>query len=232
MNTNQYGQPIGFPLPDWQPVALPPRGTLVGQYCRLVPTTRAHDAALFAAYSLAADDRDWTWLGADRPATLAEMTRWIEAKIDVSGQIPWTVIDAITDRPVGLVCYSCIDTDNGALEIGHVTWSALMQRTPVGTEALFLLMQHAFSSGYRRIAWRCDSLNSASRRAAERMGFSFEGCFRQAMARKQRNRDTDWLSVIDSEWPAIAQAVSGWLAADNFTADGGQLHKLSHFFQR
>lgn len=128
--------------------------------------------------------------------------------------------------------HSCIDTVNGALEIGHVTWSPMMQRTTLGTEAIYLLLKNAFSLGYRRVAWRCDSLNVASRKAAERLGFSFEGRFRQAMTRKQRNRDTDWLSVIDIEWPIVDKALSGWLSSENFTEDGTQKRNLETFFTK
>ncbi|MNG90458.1 hypothetical protein D3C79_493510 [compost metagenome] len=124
-----------------------------------------------------------------------------------------------------------MDTVNGALEIGHVTWSPLMQRTAMGTEAIYLLLNNAFSLGYRRVVWRCDSLNEASRKAAERMGFIFEGRFRQAMTRKQRNRDTDWLSVIDTEWPVIEQSLVGWLSPENFTEDGAQKLRLETFFR-
>lgn len=116
------------------------------------------------------------------------------------------------------------------MEIGHVTWSPLMQKTSMGTEALFLLMKNAFTLGYRRIAWRCDSLNQASRNAAERVGFTFEGRFRQAMTRKQRNRDTDWLSVIDTDWPNIERALEGWLSLENFNQNGAQKRRLETFF--
>ena len=100
----------------------------------------------------------------------------------------------------------------------------------IGSEAIFLLLQQAFSLGYRRVAWRCDSTNVASRRAAERLGFRFEGRFRQVMTRKQRNRDTDWLSMIDRVWPDVQRALNAWLSADNFTAEGEQKRSLSACF--
>ena len=230
MNTNEYGQPVGFALPDWQPLVFPARIQLSGQHGHLAPLDINHCEELFKAFSLATDDRDWTWLGAQKPASLQDMTQWVENKINDAGLVPWAVLDAKNGSPVGVVCFSNIDTDNGILEIGHVTWSPLMQRTAIGTDAIYLLLNYAFSLGYRRVAWRCDSLNLASRQAAERVGFTFEGRFRQAMTRKQRNRDTDWLSVIDSEWLAVSKAVSGWLLPENFTEDGLQIRKLGEFF--
>jgi RimJ/RimL family protein N-acetyltransferase len=231
LNTNKYGQPVGFPLPEWQPASFPRLSELNGQYCKLSSLEIGHCEALFDAFSLATDDRDWTWLGAEQPACLQEMMLWIKDKINDSSLVAWTVTEMTSGRPVGVVCYSCIDTVNGALEIGHVTWSPLMQRTTLGTEAIQLLLKKAFSLGYRRVAWRCDSLNVASRKAAERLGFSFEGRFRQAMTRKQRNRDTDWLSVIDIEWPIVDRALSGWLSPDNFTKGGTQKCNLEAFFK-
>lgn len=231
MNTNKYGQSVGFPLPEWQPATFPGSSELNGQYCKLSALEIGHGEALFDAFSLATDDRDWTWLGAEKPACPQEMMLWIENKMNDSSLVAWSVAEIKSGRPVGVVCYSCIDTVNGALEIGHVTWSPLMQRTTMGTEAIHLLLKNAFSLGYRRVAWRCDSLNMASRRAAERLGFSFEGRFRQAMTRKQRNRDTDWLSVIDIEWPMVDKALSGWLLPDNFTESGTQKRNLETFFK-
>ncbi|MCW0321744.1 hypothetical protein NB714_002605 [Pantoea dispersa] len=226
---NHYGQPIGFALPDWQPASYPPAENLSGRFCQLAPLQLSHSQALFTAFSLAPDDRDWTWLGASRPQSLIEMESWIEHKISDRQLVCYAVMDR-HQRAVGVVCFANIDMQNGAIEIGHVTWSPLMQRNVMGTEALFLLLRQAFALGYRRVAWRCDSLNLASRRAAERIGFTFEGRFRQAMTRKQRNRDTDWLSMIDGEWPVVQQALTAWLAPDNMDDNGCQRRTLAAFF--
>ena len=226
---NQYGQPVGEALPDWQPLPSPPAIPLNGRFCSLEPLDIAHSRALFAAFSLAPDDRDWTWLGATKPASLTEMENWVSGKCQDSGLVSYAVIDHRTQQAVGAVCFANIDGQNGAIEIGHVTWSPLMQRNVLGSEAIFLLLQQAFELGYRRVAWRCDSTNLASRRAAERLGFTYEGRFRQAMTRKQRNRDTDWLSMIDGEWPQVEHALSAWLAVDNMDAHGQQRQKLSVF---
>ncbi|THB84710.1 N-acetyltransferase [Pantoea allii] len=229
MNINQFDQSIGEALPDWQPVARPPRAPLTGQHCFLLPLSVDHAESLLQAFMLAPDDRDWTWLSAERPASLSQMQHWIAEKVADVALVPFTVC-TLNQQPCGVVCFASIEPEQGTLEIGHVTWSPLMQRSVIGSEAIFLLLQQAFSLGYRRVAWRCDSTNVASRRAAERLGFRFEGRFRQVMTRKQRNRDTDWLSMINGEWPEVQRALSGWLSVDNFTDEGQQKRPLSACF--
>lgn len=128
---------------------------------------------------------------------------------------------------MGVVCFMRIDRPNGVVEIGHVTWSPRMKRTLMSTEAHWLLLSAAFAAGYRRVEWKCDSLNAASRAAAQRLGFTWEGCFRQAMVRNGRNRDTDWFSMLDSEWPRINAALTRWMAVENYDAGGKQIQRLS-----
>lgn len=152
--------------------------------------------------------------------------------MDDASLIPFVVVDLHTGQAVGVVCLMAIDAANGSLEIGHVSWSPRMQRTTLSTEAIWLLLREAFSAGYRRVEWKCDALNTASRRAAERIGFTFEGRFRQHMVRKGRSRDTDWLSVIDREWPEVDAALQAWLAEDNFDAMGRQRRTLTQCRER
>ena len=228
---NEFGQTVGDALPDWQGAGLLERKTLAGHYCRLAPlSAELHAAELFNAFAQAADDRDWTWLGSVRPASLEAAQAWIQNKIDDAGLVPFAVIDQ-SERAVGLVCLMAIDRPNGTVEIGHVSWSPRMQRSTASTEAVWLLLREAFACGYRRVEWKCDSLNTASRRAAERIGFTFEGRFRQKMVRKGRNRDSDWLSIIDGEWPQVDAALRAWLQPDNFDAQGQQLRRLPGFRQ-
>lgn len=220
---NHYHQPIGDALPDWQAPAVLARSPLAGRYCHLEPLDAdRHARMLFTAYQRAPDDRDWTWLTTGRPETLAAARDWAQEKIDDRDLVPYAVIDSQHNTAVGLVCFMRIDAPNGVMEIGHVTWSPAMKRSRLGTETIWLMLRHAFNSGYRRVEWKCDALNAASRRAAERLGFHFEGRFRQARVYKQRNRDTDWLSMLDSEWPVINAALSRWLAEENFDAEGRQ----------
>ena len=120
----------------------------------------------------------------------------------------------------------------GSIEVGAVMFSPRLQRRPAATEAMFLMMKRAFEAGYRRYEWKCHALNAASRAAAERLGFTFEGVFRQDAIYKQRSRDTAWYSIIDSEWPAARDAFEAWLAPDNFDGDGRQRRALAELRRR
>src|SRR5262249_37161472 len=139
----------------------------------------------------------------------------------------FAVIDLPGGRPAGLVSYLRITPAAGSIEVGHIHYSPRLQRTPAATEAMFLMMRQAFESGYRRYEWKCDVLNAASRAAAERLGLSFEGVFRQATVYKGRNRDTAWYAAIDAEWPALREAFLGWLDPTNFDGAGRQRARLS-----
>ncbi|HHN4450190.1 GNAT family N-acetyltransferase [Klebsiella michiganensis] len=227
---NQFDQPVGAALPDWQPRPHPERLNLQGRLCRLEPLRSTHAGALFDAHRLALDTRSWTWLLREPDNSVEEYRAWIE---HVSGQadpIHFAVIDQRTDQPVGSLALMRIDAKNGVVEVGHVHFSPLLSRTAMATEAQWLLMHYIFATlGYRRYEWKCNSLNEPSRRAALRLGFQYEGRFRQALVIKGHNRDTDWFSIIDSEWPHIDKAMQQWLAADNFSADGRQLRTLESF---
>jgi RimJ/RimL family protein N-acetyltransferase len=121
-----------------------------------------------------------------------------------------------------------IDPANGVIEVGNIKYSSALQRTPLATEAMFLLMRYVFDNlGYRRYEWKCDALNAPSRSAALRLGFTYEGIFRQAVIYKGRNRDTAWFSITDQEWPAIKGAYEAWLAPSNFDAGGKQKTRLA-----
>jgi len=114
-------------------------------------------------------------------------------------------------------------------EVGHLVFAPHLQRTPAATEAMYLMMRHVFELGYRRYEWKCDALNAASRRAAERLGFTYEGTFRQHMVYKGRSRDTAWYSITDAEWPRLRDAFEAWLAPSNFDDQGRQLRRLADF---
>lgn len=225
---NQYGQTVGEALPDWQGASVLTRTVLEGRWCHLEPLdSQRHAGCLFDAYAQAPDERDWTWLASNRPQSLEATITWIDGKVTDGSLVPFAVIDNRSERAVGLVCFMAIEQEHGSVEIGHVTWSPRMKNSVLGTEAIWLLMQCAFAHGYRRVEWKCDSLNLASRRAAERLGFVFEGRFRQKIVRKGRNRDSDWLSVIDSEWPQCDKPLQCWLAAENFDEQGVQKKSLA-----
>ena len=138
------------------------------------------------------------------------------------------IVDQATGKPVGAAAYMRIDRANGVIEVGNINYSPLLQRKPAATEAMFLMMARVFDElGYRRYEWKCDSHNAPSRAAAARLGFQYEGLFRQAVVYKGRNRDTCWFSIIDSEWPALKRAYGEWLAAENFDAGGRQRRGLA-----
>ena len=227
---NQFGQLIGDALPDWQPRPYPQRVVLEGQYCRLEPLSLQHADALFAAHQQAADTRNWTWLLREPEGSVEEYRQWIAGVESLQDPLHFAVIDIRTQQPVGSLALMRIDPNHGVMEVGHVHFSPLLSRTPASTEAQWLLMRYAFETlGYRRYEWKCNSFNEPSRRAALRLGFQFEGRFRQALVIKGHNRDTDWFSIIDGEWPALDRAFQTWLAADNFTADGKQRQSLEAF---
>ena len=224
---NHFGQPVGDALPEWQPRPAPQRHTLQGRLCYLEPLAGKHAEALFAAHQLAPDTRSWTWLLREPDSSVEEFSAWVASVAELSDPLHFAVIDRQTRLPVGSLALMRIDANNGVIEVGHVHFSPLLSRTAMATEAHWLLMRYAFETlGYRRYEWKCNSLNEPSRRAARRLGFHYEGRFRQALVIKGHNRDTDWFSIIDAEWPQIDSAMQRWLASDNFSADGQQIRTL------
>ncbi|MEB7600509.1 GNAT family N-acetyltransferase [Raoultella terrigena] len=224
---NHFGQPVGDALPDWQPRPAPQRHTLQGRLCYLEPLAGKHAEGLFAAHQLAPDTRSWTWLLREPDSSVEEFSAWVASVAELSDPLHFAVIDRQTRLPVGSLALMRIDANNGVIEVGHVHFSPLLSRTAMATEAHWLLMRYAFDTlGYRRYEWKCNSLNEPSRRAARRLGFHYEGRFRQALVIKGHNRDTDWFSIIDAEWPQIDSAMQRWLASDNFSADGQQISTL------
>lgn len=225
---NELGQPIGFPVPGWRRPPRPPREAMVGRWCRVEPLDPArHAAALFAAYALDADARGWTYLPYGPFANGAEYRAWMDAIAGGDDPLFFAIVDPASGRPIGVASYLRIDPAAGSIEVGHLRFSSLLQRTPAATEAMILMMRNAFALGYRRYEWKCDALNAPSRAAALRLGLSFEGVFRQAVVMKDRNRDTAWFAATDRDWPALAAAFERWLDPGNFAADGRQRLRLS-----
>ena len=137
------------------------------------------------------------------------------------------VVDRNSGKAAGVASYLRIGPAVGVIETGHINYSPLLQRTPAATEAMYLMMRRVFDElGYRRYEWKCDSLNARSRRAAERLGFTYEGVFRQATLYKGRNRDTAWYSITDKEWPRLKYGFQAWLSPGNFDSDGCQRQSL------
>jgi RimJ/RimL family protein N-acetyltransferase len=224
---NELGQPIGPALPGWRAPARPAPRVLEGRFCRVEPLDVArHARALFDANAQDRDHRMWTYLFAGPFATFAEYERWLAERAPGADPLFQAFVCTATGRATGVGAFMRIDPSAGSIEVGHLALSPQLQRTPAATEAMYLMMRHAFELGYRRYEWKCDSLNAPSRRAAERLGFTFEGIFRQAMVYKGRSRDTAWYSVIDSEWPLLREAFERWLDPGNFDDAGRQRARL------
>lgn len=224
---NEFGQAIGPDVPGWTARELPPRSVMQGRTCRLEPYEPRHAAGLFAAYREDAEGRNWTYLGYGPVETEAEFLKFAEATYRGEDPLFHVVIDPASGRELGIASYLRIDPGNGVIEVGHINFSPLMQGSVQSTEAMYLMMRRVFDElGYRRYEWKCDALNGPSRRAAGRLGFSYEGTFRQAMIYKGRNRDTAWFSILDSEWPHLRAAFEAWLSPENFDLQGRQIQRL------
>ncbi|HEX7966759.1 MAG TPA: GNAT family protein [Stellaceae bacterium] len=226
---NALGQPIGFPLIGWQPRPRPPRSAMEGRYCRVEPVDPGrHAAELHAANREDAEGRNWTYLPYGPFAAVEEYRRWMENVCRGDDPLFHAIIDRQNGRAVGVASYMRIDPAAGTIEVGGINYAPPLQRQPAATEAMYLMMRRTFDElGYRRYEWKCDALNAPSRAAAQRLGFRFEGIFRQATIYKNRNRDTAWFSIIDSEWPALKSAFERWLDPGNFDRAGRQRRRLS-----
>jgi RimJ/RimL family protein N-acetyltransferase len=200
---------------------------MAGRFCRLEPLDpERHARDLFEADALDVDGRSYTYLPYGPFDTFDEYVQWLRLTAVGDDPLFYAIISTATDKPVGVAGYLRITPASGFIEVGHVHFSPLLQRSPMATEAMYLMMKRAFELGYRRYEWKCDALNAASRAAAQRFGFSYEGIFRQATTYKGRTRDTAWYACIDSEWPALEKAFQLWLAPSNFDANGAQRTSL------
>ena len=201
---------------------------MVGRTCRVEPLDpTGHGAQLYAANALDGDGRNWSYLSYGPFATLDDYMSWLKGVTSAADPMFHAVVDLETNEAVGVASYLRIDPVAGSIEVGHINYSPKLQRTVAATEAMYLMMRRVFEElGYRRYEWKCDALNAPSRHAARRLGFTFEGIFRQATIYKGRNRDTAWYAIIDRDWPAIAEAYQRWLDPANFDAQGRQRHSL------
>lgn len=226
---NEFGQPIGEPIPGWTPRPRPPHGPMEGRYCRLEKLDPdRHAAPLFAAYREAPDWRDWTYLPRGPFDAAESYTTWAREQAAQNDPLHFAVV--VDGEPLGTLAHMRVDPANGVIEVGAIMYAPRLQRTRAATEAVYLMMRRAFDElGYRRHEWKCDALHAGSRRAAERCGFRFEGIFAQAVVYKGRSRDTAWYAVTDKEWPVLRAAFESWLAPENFSADGRQRRPLASF---
>lgn len=211
---NEFGQPIGDELDGWTPPPAPPRETLIGRLVRLEPLTADAHAGGLARSFVDAPGSLWTYLSTEPLRTAEEFTSWIDTITDYEDWRPYAVV--VDGAAVGFLSYMRIDAADGVIEIGSIGFAPSLQRTTAATETLHLMMARAFELGYRRLEWKCDAFNEPSRSAAARLGFRYEGTFRQATHYKGRSRDTAWFAILDSEWPVIESGFRAWLAPENF----------------
>ena len=225
---NALGQAVGFRVEGWTPPPVPPLTPMAGRTCRLEPVdVTRHAAGLHEANLLGEDGRNWAYLPYGPFETFDAYQAWLTSVASKPDPQFHTIVDLATGTPAGVASYLRIDPEAGSIEVGHIKYSPPLQRTVAATEAMYLMMRRAFELGYRRYEWKCNALNAPSRAAAQRLGFSYEGIFRQARVDKGRNRDTAWYAMIDREWPAIDRAFQRWLDPSNFDAEGRQRTSLS-----
>jgi RimJ/RimL family protein N-acetyltransferase len=211
------------------PATLPAETRLAGARVKLVPLDAdVHAATLYDA--LRGHEELWRYLPEEPPADAAAFKTSLLNKAGKSDPYFLAILDNQTGSPVGIAAYMRIEPRHRVIEVGNILFSPLLQRTPQATEAMYLMAKHAFEGlGYRRYEWKCNARNEASRKAALRFGFTFEGIFRQHMIVKGENRDTAWFSMLDTEWPARRNAFEQWLASENFNANGSQKRSLASF---
>jgi len=227
--TNHLGQPIGEPVPGWAPRPPPAARTLSGRWCRLEPLDPdRHQEDLYRANHLDEQGHMWTYLPYGPFADRDAYRRWLDQAAGGQDPLFFAIVAGEPARAAGVAAFLRAKPAGGSIEVGHLAFSPALQRTTTATEAMALMMANAFDDlGYRRYEWKCDALNAPSRRAALRLGFVYEGTFRQATVVRGRNRDTAWFSVTDAEWPRVKEAFRRWLEPANFNPDGRQFVSLS-----
>lgn len=226
---NQFGDRIGEPLGELNKPYLPDESTkLVGHYCYLVALDeQLHAAQLYEVFSLDTQGRLWTYMPQGPFNSESEYRSWVKGVEHKADPFFYAIIDAKSNKAVGVASYLRIDPNSRTIEVGWITFSPVIQRRPIATEAMYLMMKNAFELGYRRYEWKCNALNLPSINAAMRLGMSFEGLFRQATVVKGRNRDTAWFSILDRHWPVAKAAFGKWLSEENFDEYGNQRESLS-----
>ena len=226
--TSENERPIGPPV-ETKPARPPERTALSGRFVRVVPLEAdRHLDDLFTAMGGPRHTSLWTYMFDGPFADRRSFEEALKKRQSLDDPLFFAILDTASNRAIGIASYMRIEPAHRVIEVGGIVFSPALQRKPGATEAMYLMARHVFEDlGYRRYEWKCDALNAPSRRAALRLGFTFEGIFRQHMIIKGRNRDTAWFAMLDSEWPARKAAFEAWLALENFGADGTQKQPLS-----
>ena len=226
-----YEQKIGKAVPQWINKERPSGESIQGKYCRLEHVDFIkHFEDLFQIYGPLSNPKNWTYLPFDKFTNENDFREYLKSMSQSIDPLHFAIVNLETGKALGTIALMRIDSTQGVIEVGYVIYSDGLKRTRIATEAQFLLADYVFNNlGYRRYEWKCDSLNLPSITAALRLGFTFEGIFRQAMVYKGRNRDTAWLSIIDKEWPSRRIKLMSWLSEKNFDEDGKQKRSLNKF---
>jgi len=225
--TNEYGQRIGMPVGDWIPALRPQREPLEGRFTHLVPLEPTiHADELYDSVSLDGDQASWTYMHYGPFRSRTDFRTWMIGFCSGVDPLFYTIIDDTDGRAKGFASYQRINPEQGTIEVGHVYFGPHLRRTVAATEAMYLMMRQAFLMGYRRYEWKCDAHNVPSHQAARRLGFTYEGTFRQGGVYKGRNRDISWYSIVDSEWEWLRRAFDEWLGHGNMDSTGKQMVSL------
>ncbi|MCF6777230.1 GNAT family N-acetyltransferase [Thiotrichales bacterium 19X7-9] len=216
-------------LSHWQVSLKPDQRVLSGEYCKLKPLSLEDAPLLFEAFSSNANHQNWLYLPYGPFSDYQAFYNWL-VKIKQSYDDFFYSIAIFIDNqliPVGVASFVNILPEHGNIEIAHVHFSPQLQRTQAATEAMYLMLLYAFETlGYRRVVWKCDNLNERSKKSAKRLGFIFEGIFRQHYIIKGKNRDTAWFAMLDCDWPIQKQRFNCWLDPLNFDVQGKQINAL------
>lgn len=228
MEYNEFNQPIGEKVDAFQVPIFPNALSIEGRYCRLEKLKPKHGEGLYTHFGTVEDLPNWTYLPDEQPQDLEAFQVYLNKKVETKDPYFFAIIDKQTEQAVGIIALLRIDQSNGSIEVGHIHYANILKRTRIATEVQFLLARYVFETlGYRRYEWKCDALNKPSIKAAKRLGFKYEGVFRNHKVYKARNRDTCWLSIIDREWPIYKQQYEKWVDEKNFDELGNQIHRLS-----
>lgn len=225
---NEFNQLVGEIVENQFPYVFPSKPVMRGKYCILeILNIEKHSKALFDSLSHNNLSESWTYLPYGPFDNCDQFNQWIKTAVEKSGDILYAIIDKKNDLPIGIAGFLRIFPEHASIEVGHLHFSSKLKKTPLATEAIYLMMSYVFDElKYRRFEWKCHSLNEPSKNAALRFGFQYEGTFRQSNIFKNRNRDTTWFSIIDSEWPILKMKFEKWLDKNNFDAHGKQIKRL------
>ena len=228
MPVNEYGQIIGESVVGHTSGKLPAIDFLEGRYARIEAlSVEKHAEDLLAVYGPDTPREMWTYLFQEPVADMEELVNLLNQMLARKDRFFYAILDRETGKALGTFSLMRIDQANRTIEVGAVTFSPALKQTRMGTEAHYLLARYVFEElNYRRYEWKCDALNLPSRKAAERLGFFYEGTFRQAVIYKGRTRDTDWMSIIDKDWPQVKARLEAWLHPENFDKNGQQIKSL------